>query len=253
MVEYEGTQYQGFQWQPGALTIQGQLESSLERLTGETVRVDGAGRTDSGVHARGQVVSFRVFSQLPPETFVKALNYYLPEDISVTQAFRVPETFNVQRNACSREYRYTILNRRTPSPLLIRFSHIVREPLDVPLMDDASRLLIGPHDFAAFSSPQELGSARTLRRVLRAGVSRDGDLVIIEMEGNAFLSHQVRRTAGALVEVGMGKMSVEEFQGLLERKEPGSAGPTLPAKGLCLVKVTYPDSIFEDHDTNEDL
>ena len=252
IVEYEGTEYHGFQWQPGASTIQGELEKALERLTGQKVRVEGASRTDAGVHAQGQVVSFRTSTEMPPETYITALNYYLPLDIAVRQACKVSESFSARRYACSRQYRYSILNRRTPSPLHRKFSYQVGGALDVEDMDSASKLLIGTHDLAAFSDTKTATNS-TVRQVFGAEVTGEGHLVILKIEANAFLPQQVRRTAGALVEVGLGKSSIEGFRQLLDRKKPGVGGPTLPAKGLCLVKVNYPSRIWGIKSVNEEI
>ncbi|MFQ5933611.1 MAG: tRNA pseudouridine(38-40) synthase TruA [Dehalococcoidia bacterium] len=253
VVEYEGTRYRGFQWQRGLPTIQGELEKALEKLTGRKTRVAGASRTDSGVHARGQVVSFRTESKLPPETFVAGLNYYLGQDIAVERAFQASDDFDVRRWASSRQYRYSILNRREPSPLQRDYTHQVREPLDVEAMDAAARGLIGTHDFASFAMSQEMNGGSTVRNVINARVTRDGDVVFFDVEANAFLQQQVRRTAGALVGVGTGKVSIEEFEKLMEAKTPGVVGSTLPAKGLCLVRVNYPESIFDNGNIDKNL
>ena len=252
-MEYEGTRYRGFQWQPNGPTIQDELEKALLKLTGQKTPVAGASRTDSGVHARGQVVSFSTKSVLPSETFVTALNHYLPRDIAVTKAWEVLDSFDVRHNACNRRYRYSILNRREPSPLLSTFTHQVREVLDVAAMNAASKSLIGTHDFASFCGHLGTEEASTVREVFDVGVTRDGDLVSIDIEANAFLPQQVRRTAGILVEVGLGKKTGEEIQQLLEHRRPGVVGPTLPAKGLCLEEVSYKKSNIVDVKDNEDL
>lgn len=242
LLEYDGSRYRGFQWQPHAPTIQSALELSIEKLTGESVRVAGAGRTDTGVHARGQVATFLTSSAFPPETLRQALNHHLPEDISVHTVSEVDLGFDPRRDAVSRRYRYVIYNNPTPSPLRRGQTCHVRGKLNVIAMDAAARQLVGMHDFASFAKAPEVPGASTVRHITEAYVRKEGPLVILEMEGNAFLTHQVRRTAGALVEVGRGRMSVEEFGDLIESPGPGLAGPTLSPEGLCLEEVRYPDS-----------
>ena len=241
LLEYDGSRYRGFQWQPDAPTIQSELELAIEKLTGESVRVACAGRTDSGVHARGQVAAFLTSSAFPPDTLRQALNHHLPDDISVHAASEVDLGFDPRRDAISRRYRYLIYNNPTPSPLRRGQTCHVRGKLDVIAMDAAARLLVGVHDFASFARSPEVAGASTVRHITEASVRQEGPLVILELEGNAFLTHQVRRTAGALVEVGRDRMGVEEFRDLIECPSPGLAGPTLSPEGLCLEEVRYPD------------
>ena len=243
LIEYDGARYRGFQWQPDAPTIQSELELAIEKLTGERVRIAGAGRTDSGVHARGQVASFLTSANFAPETLLQALNHHLPNDISVHAASDVDLGFDPRRDAVSRRYRYVIYNAPTPSPLHRRRSCHVRGELDVTVMDLAARFLLGVHDFASFARSPEIPGASTVRRITEASVHSVGQFVILELEGNAFLTHQVRRTAGALVEVGRGRMGVEEFRELIERPSPGLAGPTLSPEGLCLEEVRYREPV----------
>jgi tRNA pseudouridine38-40 synthase len=242
IMEYDGINYCGFQLQKGQPTIQGEVEVALYHLTGERRRAMAASRTDTGVHACRQVVSFRTDSALAPQTFVDGLNHYLPEDIAVKEAYRVSDSFNVRRDATSREYRYFILNRPARSPLKRRFAYLVAAPLDVDAMNEACQCLIGEHDFASFATSLKNRIKSTVRHVHRASVKRDGDLVIFTIEASSFLPHQVRNTAGALVRVGLGKMTLDEFHAILEAREPGLAWPTAPAHGLCLVQVKYPHS-----------
>jgi tRNA pseudouridine38-40 synthase len=239
IIEYEGTRYHGFQLQPRLPTIQRELERALTKLTGSWRRVVAASRTDAGVHAGGQVVSFRTGSSLAEATFVTGLNHYLPEDIAVRAAYRVSDSFHVQRDAVSREYRYRVLNSPTRSPLGMRSSYLVPGRLDVAAMNEACQLLLGEHDLASFASRMEVGERSTVRNVLRAGVTREGELVVFRVEANSFLPHQVRNTVGLLVRVGRGKMSVGKVRAIIDARQPGLAGPTAPACGLCLVRVNY--------------
>ncbi|MBA7663252.1 tRNA pseudouridine synthase A [subsurface metagenome] len=240
IMEYDGTHYHGFQLQANQPTIQGETEKALWKLTGEKTRVMAAGRTDAGVHAKGQVVSFRTGSSLPPQTFVNGLNYYLPRDIAVKAAHRVDDSFNVRRSAISREYNYYILSSLTRSPLREGFSYLVAGHLDIEAMNRACQALIGKHDFASFASSMGDEIKNTVRRVERAKMEKNGDMTIFNMVANSFLPHQIRNTVGALIRVGLGKMSVDEFHGLIEARTPGLAGPTAPARGLCLMRVNYP-------------
>jgi tRNA pseudouridine38-40 synthase len=249
-MEYDGTGYHGFQWQAGLPSIQGEVEKALLKLTGERRRVMAASRTDAGVHAKEQVVSFRTGSSLPTHNFVHGLNHYLPADIAVKAAYRVDDSFNVRRDALSREYSYYILNSPTRSPLREGFSYLVGSPLDVEAMNRASQVLIGEHDFASFASLNGAELKSTVRRVFRAKIERDEELVIFNMVANSFLLHQVRNTVGALIRVGLGKVSVDEFHNMVEVRKPGLAGPTAPACGLCLTRIDYPRSLER---CNEDL
>ena len=239
VVEYDGTLYHGFQSQGDLPTIQRELETAIHELTGETVRVMAASRTDTGVHAKGQVVSFRTGSGHSLETFVTGLNYYLPQDIAVKAAYRADDSFNVRREAVSREYNYYILNSPVRSPLRERFYHLVAGRLDTEAMNRAALALVGEHDFVSFVNNSDAAARSTVKRVLRSEMRRDGDLVIFNIIANSFLMHQVRNTVGSLIRVGRGKMSVDEFCSILEAKKPGLAWPTAPASGLCLMQVNY--------------
>ncbi len=246
IIEYEGTRYHGFQLQGKKPTIQKALEAALLSLTGDNIRVVTASRTDAGVHARAQVVSFRTTSQHPPETFMKGLNYYLPDDIAVKNAYRVRNDFDVRRQAVSREYDYLILNSQTRSPLRDRFCYLVPGELDEAAMNEAAGLLLGTHDFASFVNNKEAALKSTVRNMYRAEVRREDDLVIVNIVANSFLMHQVRNTVGSLLRLGRGKISREEFRDILEVKEPGKAWPTAPARGLSLIRVNYKNPVGEE-------
>ena len=245
VIEYDGTRYHGFQLQEDLPTIQRELETAMHELTGERTRLITASRTDAGVHAKGQVVSFRTASAHSLETFVSGLNYYLPKDIAVKSAHRVADSFNVRRQAVSREYNYYILNSRVRSPMRDRFCYLVGGHLDIDAMNQAAQTLVGAHDFASFVNNNEVAAKSTVRRVSRAEVRKEGDMVVFNVVANSFLMHQVRNTVGLLLRVGRGRMSVDEFRNILEAKKPGLAWPTAPARGLCLMQVNYKES-FED-------
>jgi len=238
IVEYDGTRYQGFQWQVNAPTIQGEIESALTNIMKDPVRVVGASRTDSGAHAKGQVVSFRTTVPLPTESWRKALNFYLPQDIAVREAYETEDSFDVRRSAVSREYAYSIVNRGSRSPLRSRFAHLVFEPLHVEAMNQACQVLLGEHDFAPFCTT---APGPTVRRIFDARVRQESDLVVFEVIGNSFLPHQIRNIVGGLIRVGLGKLGVEVFWELAQSRQAGVVGPAAPACGLCLMKVNYPD------------
>lgn len=246
IVEYDGARYHGFQLQANSPTVQGELEAALQKLGGASTRVIPASRTDTGVHAEGQVISFRTSSPLPPRAYIDGLNHYLPADIAVRAAFRAAGDFDVRRQAISREYNYYILNGPTRSPTRRGFAYLVPGRLDIDAMNQACQALIGEHDFISFATRLEPRQRSTVRTVYRASVEKNGDLVTFNIVANSYLPHQVRNTVGALVRVGLGKATPGELQAILEARRPGLAGPTVPAHGLCLMRVNYPGPIGED-------
>jgi len=241
IVEYEGTDYHGFQYQKNARSIQEELEKAIQGLTGDRPRVKGAGRTDAGVHARGQVVAFDTESTLAAETFVRGLNFHLPDDIAVKRAYEVTGDFDPRRMATSRLYRYTIDTGTVPSPLIRRTSFHIGERLDIDAIRGAAALLAGTHDFARLAGPLADQEASTVRKIYQAQVSEEQELLELEVEGNAFLPHQVRRMAGAVVDVGRGRLHVRQLRQLVDNQESEAVARTLPARGLCLMQVKYAD------------
>lgn len=248
LVEYDGMHYHGFQWQTNAPTIQGELEKAIEKVTSDSSRVVAASRTDAGVHAKGQVVSFRTSSALPPETFIRALNYYLPADIAIRGARRMSADVDIRRAAMSREYDYRILNSSTRSPLARGYAYSVAKELNIKIMNKACKLLKGEHDFASFAA--DLGKLKsTVRHICEAKVTKENELTNFHMVANSFLPHQVRNTVGLLIRLGLSKLGLEEFRQIMEAKIVGLAGPTAPAHGLCLTRVNYPSNLelnYED-------
>ena len=245
-VEYDGTRYAGFQYQNNARSIQEELEKAIASLTGENVRVRGAGRTDAGVHALGQVVAFDTSSTHGPATVLKALNHYLPDDTAVKAAAKVGDDFDPRRSAVSRRYRYTVVNSRLRSPLRRTFSHQEPSPLDSDAMAKAASLYVGVHDFRRFAGRPDRSGASTVREIFEAQVEKTGDTITIEIEGNAFLPHQVRRMAGALVDVGRGALASDDITAMLEGASDSAIARTLPARGLCLLSVKYAERVFGD-------
>jgi tRNA pseudouridine38-40 synthase len=246
VLEYDGTNYCGSQLQKNASTVQGEIEKALYKLTGEIIRAKAASRTDTGVHARGQVFTFRTPSDLPLKAFVDGMNHHLPQDIAVKAAFNADDSFDARRGATSREYKYFILNSATRSPIRQGFSYRVPGTLDINAMKEACQALVGRHDFASFITAPLPANKTTIRNVYKAGIEQDEDLIIFGIIANSFLPHQVRNIVGSLIKVGQGKMTVEEFYGLIEAKTPGLASPTAPSCGLCLMRVNYPIPLTGD-------
>ena len=240
LVEYEGTRYAGFQLQDEPPTIQGELEKALKSFTGQPTRIRGASRTDSGAHAKGQVVDFITKTKHSVDRFTPALNYYLPDDINVLQAHWVDAEFNARRWALSRTYQYHIINRKTPSPLR-RLTHLwIRENLNAAKMAEAAQHLVGFHDFRSLAiGHPETRSA--VREVIRWEVERLEDTIVIECEATGFLKHQIRKINGILLEIGKGKYTTKKITQALSGEQ--STAPLLPAHGLCLISVKYPSLI----------
>ena len=238
VLEYDGTRFAGFQRQANTLTVQGELEGAIKALTGREARVKGAGRTDAGVHAGGQVVAFQTESPLEVERFHHGLDHYLPDDIAVVGAYEVPEGFDPRRQATSRVYRYTMVVRNGKSPLRRAHVYIIGQWPDTAAMAKALGYLEGTRDFAPFSGDPGKGKS-TVRRVDRTAVWHEGDTVYLEVEGNAFLPQQVRRMAAAVLNVGLGKLTQENFEALAGSEERGAAHWVLPPQGLCLREVKY--------------
>ena len=240
-VAYDGTNYHGFQEQRGTglATVQEELEACLGRLTGQRRQIIGAGRTDAGVHARGQVVNFNAVGwPIPAERIPLALNGVLPGDIIVTLAQEVPREFHARFSARGKTYRYSIWNARVPSPFHRLYSTFVPVPLNDGAITAAASILTGRHDFKCF---QAAGSTvqTTVREIYQIEVEREGSLLHFVFSGSGFLYNMVRIMAGTLVQVGMGKAKPEYVNQVLESRARVMAGPTLPPQGLCLERVEY--------------
>jgi len=240
IIEYEGTKYHGFQYQDNARSIQEEIEKAIARLTGERLRIQGAGRTDAGVHAEGQVAVFDTDALFPPETYVRALNFYLPDDIAIQSAYLVARNFNPRRMAISRRYRYIIHCGPAPSPLKRHTAYDLGRPLDIQRMRKAARRFVGKHDFARFAGSLDPPGRSTVREVFSTSLRKNGETLRFDVEGNSFLPHQVRRMAGALVDVGLKKLTLAEFRLMLEGGTD-SVARSLPPNGLCLIEVKYAD------------
>ncbi len=237
-LEYDGTAYHGWQVQPGLPTIQGILEARLGRFTGAPVAIRGAGRTDAGVHARGQVASFSALLRLEPATLKRALNANLPHDIVVREAEEAGEDFDARFSARSKMYRYTLLARDTPSALAARTSLFVPSALDFSAMAAATARVVGTHDFSAFRAGT-CAARSPVRTVMAAGWRQEGEFWHFEVTANAFLQHMVRILVGTLLEVGRGRWHPEALAEILASRDRRRAGKTVPPHGLCLVEVHY--------------
>ena len=243
LVEYDGARFAGSQLQSNATTVQGVLEAAVLKATEQESRVAFAGRTDAGVHARGQVAAISTQSGLDCETLQRALNAWLPEDVAVKAVAEVQGDFDPRREAQRRWYRYVIDNAAVRPALERGRAWHVPGTLDVDSISRAGRELVGKHDFAAFASKLKGPPASTVREIVRFEVRREGTSILIDVEANAFLPHQVRRMTGALVEVGRGKLGVEAYAKLLDGPA-ASAGPAAPAHGLYLMAVSYRQPVF---------
>jgi tRNA pseudouridine38-40 synthase len=241
LLQYDGTDYVGWQRQAEGTSIQGLLEDALRPIEGEHVTVHGAGRTDAGVHALGQVASVRLTATIEPATLARALNAVLPGDVRVASAEVMPHDFHARFSATGKVYDYRIVNAPFVSPFVRRYVWHVIPRLDLDAMREAAAALTGEHDFSSF---QGTGSAvqtsiRTIRRVVWSGTAGAEEPIVMRMEGDGFLRHMVRNIAGTLVEIGLGRWPAAEMGAILAAHDRARAGATAPAAGLVLREVLY--------------
>lgn len=237
-VEYDGTDFFGFQVQDRERTVQGEIERALRAVTGGETRVIGAGRTDRGVHARGQIVGFQVKWRHDLADLQRALNAVLAADVALVRMGVAAEGFHPRFSAVGRSYRYTVLNRAWRSPLERMHAWHVAEPIDVARMIQASQCLVSTHDFATFGRPPQ--GENTVRTVFRTGWQERDGFLTFDIEANAFLYRMVRSVVGMLVKVGTQQVSVAAFEALLTAKDRNCIQQVAPAHGLCLMRVDYP-------------
>jgi tRNA pseudouridine38-40 synthase len=237
-IEYDGTDYVGWQVQPNGVSVQQRVELALEQLLEEKVRVHSSGRTDAGVHALGMVCHLETERELPLSAWREGLNRFLPATIAVRQAERVADDFHARFSATGKRYRYSILRSEVRSPLQRRTSWQIRQALDLKLMQSAAGQFIGQHDFAAFRT-SGCAAETTVREIFSIELIEQGDLLHIDVCGSGFLKNMVRMMVGTLVEIGRGKRPLQDVEKLLNN-DP-SAGPALtaPAQALCLMEVWY--------------
>jgi tRNA pseudouridine38-40 synthase len=237
LVEYDGTDYAGFQRQKRQPSIQAEIEAVLRKLTGEEIAILHAGRTDAGVHAEGQVIAFDTNWRHDVADLERGMNALLPASIAVRQVELTSARFHPRYDAKSRLYRYRILNQPTRSPLQERYAYRVGRLLDVPAMEKATQTLVGSHDFATFGRPMK--GETTVREVYKVHWGRDGRLIWMDIEANAFLRRMVRSIVGAALRVGLGESTVEEFMMDFAARDRSRSAPPAPPHGLCLIAVRY--------------
>lgn len=253
-VAYDGTGYHGWQLQPRETTVEGVLNQAISELTGEEIQVTGASRTDAGVHALGNIAVFDTHSQIPPEKFAYALNQRLPEDVVIQESRETAPDFHPRHCPCRKTYEYTILNRKFPLPQYRHTAHFEYGCLDTEAMQRACRAFVGEHDFAAFCSAGAQVQT-TVRTIYSLEVSvqplsdgrvsstdqSSGRLIVIRVQGNGFLYNMVRIIAGTLLEVGKGRISPRQIEGIIASCDRGQAGPTAVARGLRLLGIQFED------------
>jgi tRNA pseudouridine38-40 synthase len=238
VLAYDGTDFSGFQVQPDQVTVQGEIEAALNRVTGEDIQVFGSGRTDAGVHARGQVIHFDTSSNIPMDKWRFVLNNQLPDSIVIRTVEEVDASFHARFDVQVKEYRYCIDNNPVADVFRHRYADHVRFPLDVDAMQQAAHYLVGEHDFTSFCSAKTFVEDK-VRTVYGLTVEKIGDEVWVTCRGNGFLYNMVRIIVGTLVEVGQGKRSPAELREILAACDREKAGKTAPAKGLTMWEVVY--------------
>ena len=238
-IEYDGSRYHGWQRQKQDRSIQQEIETALEKMTSSSVTLIGSGRTDAGAHAAGQVANFKCDTRLGPEAFFNGLNSLLPDDIIIKDCVSVGSTFHARYDARSKVYQYKILNRSVPSAIGRQYVWYIRKKLDLPSMRAALVHIIGRHDFKSFEGT---GSPRqnTIRKVFSAELTEhDNELLIFQIEAEGFLRYMVRNMVGTLADVGLRKITPDDFKVILDSKDRARAGATAPPHGLTLIEVKY--------------
>ncbi|HZL51424.1 MAG TPA: tRNA pseudouridine(38-40) synthase TruA [Terracidiphilus sp.] len=255
---YDGTDFRGWQVQPGETTVQGELQAALGRVTGETPLPQGSGRTDAGVHALGQVASVTLEAPIPPQNLLRALNRTLPQSIRILEARIVPDTFHARHSAVAKTYEYRIFREEICPPVLARYVLAYPWPLDLEVMQTAERLFEGEHDFLSFAATdpdlssrnselsvddEEEAKVTAIRTISSSAWERQsgeaGELLVYRVRGNGFLHHMVRNLVGTMVDVGRGRLKAGDIPGILAARTRAAAGPTAPAQGLFLHSVEY--------------
>lgn len=237
-IEYEGTNYSGWQIQENAITVQEKVEQAIEQATGESIKLIGSGRTDGKVHAIGQVANFRTNSTIPGEKFKHALKHLLPDDITIVESEEVGINFHARFDAIRKRYKYVVYNGEMPRALYRNFSYHVSYELDMDNMLEASKYFLGTHDFYAFmASNAEVKS--TIRTIYNISIEKNKDFIEFTIEGNSFLHNMVRIIVGTLIDVGQGKIKKEDIPKIILDRKRECAGHTAPPQGLFLEKVFY--------------
>ena len=240
-VAYDGTNYVGWQSQVNGIAIQDVLNHALSDLFEKEVKTIGASRTDTGVHAEGNVAVFDIETRIEASKIAFALNARLPEDIRIVDSVKVPDDFHPRFQKTVKTYEYHILNRKFPDPLKRLYAMHYYYPLDAGKMNEAAAFLVGEHDFASFCASGFSGKT-TVRTIFSAEVTREEDLIIFRITGNGFLYNMVRIISGTLLQVGAGQMMPEQMKTIIDARDRSAAGPTAIARGLVLKKIEYPDA-----------
>ncbi len=245
-IAYRGTEFSGWQCQTEKRTVQGCLETALEKLWGHHISLQGSGRTDTGVHAHGQVASFNAPRRHTAPSLLRALNANLPFDVRVVKCRLVTPAFHARFNCIGKTYRYLIWNHLVQDPFTLDTHWHVPRPLDLPAMRRAARLLLGKHDFASFTSNPGYERESTVRIMRRASIARDGSVLTFHFTADGFLYRMVRNLVGGLMKVGKGKISADDFGKILRSCRRSAAPETAPACGLYLMQVNYPARISKE-------
>ena len=238
VIEYDGTNYAGWQQQKKEKTVQETLKIAIEKVVNEKITLRGAGRTDAGAHALGQVANFKTRSTIPTRKLVQAINFYLPKDIVVKSIKKVSEKFHSQYSAKSKIYRYTILNNNIGSAINRNSCYHYNGDLNIEKMQKASKALIGRHDFSVFKSKSD-NKNNNIRTIKRLEIKKKGKYLLFTIEADGFLYKMVRSIVGTLLGVGREKITIKEFKRVLKSRSRPLAGATVPAGGLCLLRVKY--------------
>ena len=236
-IAYDGTDYSGWQIQPGAATIEGTINETISRLLDEDIRLIGASRTDAGVHALGAVAVFDTVSSIPPDKYSFVINQGLPDDIRILKSQLVPDDFHPRKVNCRKTYEYRIYNDTFMLPTLRLYAHHVYGKLDIDVMNRAGQYLVGEHDFTSFMGAGSQ-ALTTVRTIYSLSVEKESE-VVIRVKGNGFLYNMVRIIAGTLIDVGQGRFKPEDIKTMLNARDRASAGQTAPACGLCLVRYEF--------------
>lgn len=237
-IQYDGTGYSGWQFQKNGLSIQEVIQNVIKRITGEKISLIGSGRTDAGVHAEAQVANFRTRSKIPLEKFQLGLNTILPKDIVVIRMEEAPPAFNAQHDAKSKLYRYTIANNNFVNPLMRHYAAKCFYKLDIAAMRKAAKHLVGRHNFKSFQAKDVIEREPT-RTIKYIKVAKRKDLIYIYIEADGFLYNMARNIVGTMIEAGRGKIDARTVKDILLKKDRRFSGPTMPARGLCIMKVRY--------------
>lgn len=238
IIEYDGKKFGGWQKQPTKLNIQGEIEQAIKEITGEEIELNASGRTDSGVHSLGQVANFKTNSSIEIERMAIAINSKLKKSILIKSAEEVEDNFHARYSCKGKKYRYVINNSKVGTAIYRELEFHIPQKLNVKKMKEAIKYFEGEHDFKGFKA-SGTSSKSSIRTIYKAEVKQDGERIIIELTGNGFMYNMVRIIAGTIVEVGLGKISPDEIQRIIESKDRNKAGKTLPAHGLYLVEVYY--------------